>query len=435
MAIASKESSPLSQIPPSRSDGSDIAADFAALPPQMLSTIEEIREASYVTYISPATLRSSLERLIEEQGEEILERDRLREIDPEVFYNLWWYSARFSLPLPLPVSSVGDNQHYCAMVGWDYQIALRGCVSAVMVMTSLLETDKLSNDTGATSSNGVAGMVSSGSAAEENNASLDAFGDYPLLARFNLQGYYSTVWDHQDLSKILVTLVEACDKRDFRPVVECMLRVNKRRLAKYAGIGAGASLTSSTSNGNSGSDVGSSSLALIPTPSDGNDFGTAQSVELECYRTVLYLAKYQCTSAFHAFFPATIKPCKGYHFWYVFPLDVSLKLYYGHTITCTVCTFSHCFRFLSLECRCPIATLSIFDRLLHEAVNRARTKSNGYSPFHDVSDVALGFRSVFGKLSIWRGRNIHTVLVIHNFLVSCDLTTLFFRHNWIGHLM
>jgi hypothetical protein len=355
MAIASKESSPLSQIPPSsRSDVSDIAADFAALPPQMRSTIDEdLPEASYVTYISPATLRSSLERHIEEHGEVILERDRLREIDPEVFYNLWWYSARFSLPLPLPVSSAEDNKHYCAMVGWDYQVALRGCVSAARVMTSLFETDRSSNDAGTTSCEGVAG------GADENNIALDAFGDYPLLARFNLQGYYSTVWDHEDLSKILVTLVEACDKRDFRPVVECLLRVNKRRREKYAGVSA-ASLTSSTSNGNSGSDIGSSSLALIPTRSDGND-STVQSVELECYRTALYLAKYQCTSAFHAFFPATIKPCKGYHFW------------------------------------CPIATASIFDRLLHEAVQRARSKSNGYSPLHEVSDVALGFRSVFGK--------------------------------------
>lgn len=362
MAIGSKQASPLSQIPSCRSDVSDAAADFATLPPQMRSTIEEIPEASYVTYISPSTLRSGLERHIEEHGEGILERDRLREIDPEVFYNLWWYSARFSLPLPLPVSSViKDNKHYCAMVGWDYQVALRGCVSAAMVMTSLLDTDQF-NEAGMKSKNGggVAENVSSGiSTTEENNSSLDAFGDYPLLARFNLQGYYSTVWDHEDLSKILVTLVEACDKRDFRPVVECLLRVNKRRREKYAGVGV-VSLTSSTSNGNSGSEIGSSSLALIPSRSEGND-STAQNVELECYRTALYLAKYQCTSAFHAFFPATIKPCKGYHFW------------------------------------CPIATLSIFDRLLHEAVKRARSKSNGYSPFHDVSDVALGFRSVFGK--------------------------------------
>jgi len=89
----------------------------------------------------------------------------------------------------------------------------------------------------------------------------------------------------------------------------------------------------------------------------------AESVELDCYRTLLYLSKYQCTSVFHVFFPATAKPCKGYHFW------------------------------------CAIGTpLPIFDHLFREAAKRLRTKDNTITPLHDVSDVALGFRCVFGHI-------------------------------------
>jgi hypothetical protein len=350
------ESASLSQIPGSRSDETDATMDLGSLPPQMRPTIDEIREASYVTYLSPASLRSSLERHVEEHGEEILERHRLRELDPEVFYNLWFYSARFSLPLPLPVSPE-DQTHYCAMVGWDYEVALRGCVSAAKVLKSLF-TDKAAPDSQPSPND---------EKNDDNNIPLEAYGDFNLLARFNLQGYYATVWDHQDLSKVLVTLVEACDKRDFRPVVECLQRVNKRRRDQlYVGQGGLESLPSSNSNANIGSDFASrSSLALIPTHSEGNDsagpWPITQNMEFECYRTALYLAKYQCTSAFHTFFPAILKPCKGYHFW------------------------------------CPIAPVPIFDRLLNDAMQRARAKSSGYIPIHDVSEVALGFRSVFGK--------------------------------------
>jgi hypothetical protein len=144
----------------------------------------------------------------------------------------------------------------------------------------------------------------------ESDQSFDSLGDYPLLSKLNLSGYYASVWDHPDLSEILVALVDACDKRDFRSVVETVMRTGK----------------------------------------------------LDCYRTILYLAKYQCTSAFHNFFPATLKPCKGYHFW------------------------------------CPIAPVPIFDHLFREAVNRPGTTDTTYDVIPEVSDVPLAFRSVFGHL-------------------------------------
>lgn len=110
-------------------------------------------------------------------------------------------------------------------------------------------------------------------------ARTESLGDDPLLSKFNLQGYFSHVWDDEDLSRILVCLVEACDKRDFKPVIESLLACNEAR-------------------------------------------------RFDVYRTILYLAKYQCTTAFHAFFPATVKPCKGYHFW------VSASQIAYHSLTC-----------------------------------------------------------------------------------------------------
>lgn len=184
-------------------------------------------------------------------------------------------------------------------------------------------------------------------------------GDNPLFSKLNISGYYASVWDHPDLSEILVSLVEACDKRDFRPVVECVMKCNRRRQEAF-----GAGLESDASS----SEVGSSYVTPA-TASDSEGKSSAlvsmTSVELDCYRTILYLAKYQCTSAFHAFFPAALKPCKGYHFW------------------------------------CPIAPVPIFDRLFREAAQRVRAKANtSLAPVHDVTDVALGFRCVFGKLIV-----------------------------------
>jgi len=57
----------------------------------------------------------------------------------------------------------------------------------------------------------------------------------------------------------------------------------------------------------------------------------------------------------------TSKTCKGYHFW------------------------------------CPNAAVSIFDRMFRVALDRVRAQGN-ITPVHDVSGIALGFRSVFGHM-------------------------------------
>ncbi|OEU10689.1 DENN-domain-containing protein [Fragilariopsis cylindrus CCMP1102] len=240
-----------------------------------------------------ALAEDGLEHVVDEHGEGILDREKLRENYPELFYNLWWFCARFQMPLPLAVSKDdgADSRHCCAIISWDKQVAMRGCYSCAKVLLDTISSEEVQ-----------------GSGSEE---SIESLGDYPLLSKFNLQGYYSNVWDHPDLSEILVALVQACDKRDFKPVVESVLRRG------------------------------------------GN---------IDCYRTILYLARYQCTSAFHAFFPATLKPCKGYHFW------------------------------------CPMVPLTIFDRLFREAVKRVQANNVAAAPIHDVAEVPLAFRSVFGHL-------------------------------------
>jgi len=178
---------------------------------------------------------------------------------------------------------------------------------------------------------------------------VDPFDEFPLLGRYNLQGFYPSVWDHPDLSEVLVSLVSSCDsdRRDFKGVIECILRCNQRRREEF-----GDGTRETGSDFHSPVDLQIANDGAFMTP----------SVELDAYKTILYLAKYQCTTAFHTFFPAVAKPCKGSHFW------------------------------------CPQRPLPIFDRLLREAIKRVNSKENSFAPIPDVSDVALGFRCVFGHL-------------------------------------
>lgn len=95
-----------------------------------------------------------------------------------------------------------------------------------------------------------------------------------------------------------------------------------------------------------------------------NESINPKSSSLDCYRTIIYLARYQCTTAFHAFFPTTTRPCKGHHFW----------------------------------CAQGTAPLPIFDRAFREAAENYSRRRKLLVPIPDVSGVALGFRSVFGHI-------------------------------------
>jgi DENN (AEX-3) domain/uDENN domain/dDENN domain len=313
--------------------------DFNEMPPQINPSVEdgpiEADGVSFVAYINPVVLREALEQYVEEYGDEILGRDRLKDFDPEIFINFWWYCARFSLPLPLPMSS--DGPHLCAFAAWDRCAAERGCNSAAKVIEPLLRS--------------CSDSIPCPPSICSDPSQLELFSDLPLLAFFNLQGFYAIVWEHPDLSKLLVSLVEACDKRDFRNVLDTAVSCNKRRRDAFNNIQESVVFTNFEST----------------TSSVAHGESTTFSVELDIYKVLMYLAKYQCTSAFHTFFPATTKPCKGYHFW------------------------------------CAIGTpLPNFDRLFREAKRRANTSDGNREKvvptLHDVSDVALAFRCVFGHL-------------------------------------
>ena len=325
------------------------STDSERIPPQLtmsLATFEGVTSATcnsrFVAYISPADLRGALEKYVDEYGESVLDREALRKLDPEVFYNLWWYCCRFSLPLPLTIKIPDQAEaeypyHLCAFASWDKTIAERGCKTAAINMYRHL---------------GWSG-TSSHITNEQPEEIIEMHDDeLPLLARFNLQALSNGDWDHKDLSEILVTLVGACDKRNFRPVLECALRCNKRR-EEEAGIDAKKQ------------DVSSDDLcAAADATNTSSEFASlSDSIELDIYRTILYLAKYQCTTAFHVFFPAATKACKGYHFW---------------------CAFG--------------TPMPIFDRLFREAVKEIRGRDGSFVPIHDVGDVALGFRCVFGHI-------------------------------------
>lgn len=301
-------------------------------------TNEENDGSGYVPYLNPSRMRKLLEQIIEASAEEVLERETLRYLSPVVFFNLWWFCARFSLPLPLAVSpksmtrdEVGAsiyNSHCCAFAAWDKSLALAGCRSGAKAVRSIQALIRKSCRPRAAPSfqNLVksfdAPSSESGVNGETSLSQSILLEDFPLLSYLNLQSLAQGDWDSTDLSAVLVTLVEACDKRDFLPALKAVLQCNINRRSR---------------------------------------FGRKQGTELECYQTLLYLTRYQCTSAFHKFFPATCKVCKGYHFW------------------------------------CPNSAITIFDRMFRDASDRLQAEGNS-TAMPDVSDVALGFRNVFGHI-------------------------------------
>lgn len=299
---------------------------------QILSTraSSEPGKKGFVQYLNPLQLRENLERIVVEHGEGALQRDTLRFLDATTFFNLWWFCARFSLPLPLPMESQNDSHgghidtpanrlrsvHYCAFASWDRSIALQGCKSgAKAIRTTILS------------------MVDNGIRCATNDGSQLFTAPRGLLDFFSLQAYTRSDWEHRDLSQILVELVAATNEesRDLTTVLEAIVRCNLRRrgLQTYAGSSYQA------------------------------------TGELDYYRTLLYLVRYQCTSAFHVFFPSKAKACKGYHFW---------------------CSKGN--------------PLPVFDRVYKEAWKRVNEKHGFALPqtTAGVSDTALAFRSIFGHI-------------------------------------
>lgn len=360
------------------------------LPPQLELNItdgssqsggeEHGQSSGFVPYLSPQKLRLVLEQLVTDFGEEILDRDRLREVNPQALFNLWWYSSRFSLPLPLAISPTtngdsdddennissfpGEISDAIAFASWDKSIAMQGCRSAAKAIRVTRTSP----------------MAPEFREKLFDNPSIES----PLLAFFNLQGYCQADWDHADLSEVLVSLVKACDTTDLAQAVACICRKNSINSGSTATDQrptlrhnmTDTSFGSTTATAYDSFSMMNPSSEMISSPLQGT---------LDCYRTLLYLARYQCTTAFHAFFPTTTRACKGYHFW------------------------------------CAQGTpRPIFDRAFREAADDYRKHrgsndgNNGgkddddgeenidnkvtHPPIHGVSEIAIGFRCTFGHM-------------------------------------
>lgn len=89
------------------------------LPPQLRPDAPRGDE-NFVTYLNPSALRKGIEQAVDEHGETILDREKLRVNYAELFYNLWWLCARFQMPLPLAIGRDEDDDscHYIAVAAW-----------------------------------------------------------------------------------------------------------------------------------------------------------------------------------------------------------------------------------------------------------------------------------------------------------------------------
>ncbi|KAM3577162.1 hypothetical protein VYU27_001078 [Nannochloropsis oceanica] len=97
------------------------------------------------SYMSPAAMRLGLEHLIKEHGEHALYRETMLTLCPDLFWNLWWYSARFGLPLPLPAKSNQEESnepgetakhspHLLLISGWDTALVEKAAQSAFLTL-------------------------------------------------------------------------------------------------------------------------------------------------------------------------------------------------------------------------------------------------------------------------------------------------------------
>ena len=338
--------------------GNSLPSQLQHLNHDRVFDIDELDNQSnhgYIPYIDPSSMRTMLEEYVTEHGESALDRDTLFRHNSALLFSLWWFSARFSLPLPLPVlktdtmSNQDEPRHYCAFASFDKELSLAGCQSAALSLQDLINTNDLESP----------------SWTEKFERGPSILGQIPLLENFNLQTFCQSDWENPLLSSVLIALVEACDKLDFRPVVDS--------IQQYALSHQKPNLCDKKTSDQSlqESSIGSpSDLTLSKYDLQTNGKIIDYSQILDCYRVIMYLARYQCTSAFHRFFPTTnAKPCKGYHFW---------------------CA--------SGSCPC-----TSFDSLFEKAIDsKAQVPIEGCDKdgvlYNGISDVAMGFRCVFGHI-------------------------------------
>lgn len=156
------------------------------------------RQLYYVTtecsYMSPVAMRLGLEHLIKEHGEHALYCETMLALCPDLFWNLWWYSARFGLPLPLAAqpnqeessetaATAGHFPHLLLISGWDTALVDKAAQSALLTLQAfdehkmahrlrdILEKSALAAVTATAS---LAAMPPLGPPSHISNSSLDA---------------------------------------------------------------------------------------------------------------------------------------------------------------------------------------------------------------------------------------------------------------------
>ena len=102
------------------------------------------------SYMSPVAMRLGIEHLIKDHGEHALYRETMLALCPDLFWNLWWYSARFGLPLPLAAlpdqekgsgsaARAGPFPHLLLISGWDAALVDKAAQAAVLTLQAFEE--------------------------------------------------------------------------------------------------------------------------------------------------------------------------------------------------------------------------------------------------------------------------------------------------------
>ena len=78
-----------------------------------------------VVYMSPSSMRASLDQVLLEYGEAAISRAWIRKHREALYWNLVWYHARFQLPLPFPArdsNSLLEDRRRTMVVGWQEHV-------------------------------------------------------------------------------------------------------------------------------------------------------------------------------------------------------------------------------------------------------------------------------------------------------------------------
>ena len=127
-------------------DGDDSQQRLSASPTRKQATKRPLYcVTTQCSYMSPVAMRLGLEHLIKDHGEHALYRETMLALCPDLFWNLWWYSARFGLPLPLAAlphhekgngsaAAAGPFPHLLLISGWDAALVDKAAQAGLLIL-------------------------------------------------------------------------------------------------------------------------------------------------------------------------------------------------------------------------------------------------------------------------------------------------------------